>query len=237
MNKKIYYVILVILLALSVYQVWNFSFDYYWWSVSGLVCLVIWVWARKDIMAQLACFNQDKTRINLPARENPPLAQVDFDGQRQAYIDLVKLCCHRQKQDKILPFLTSLQADQVAEEGYDTLHTIIDFLWEEDYPFLVCLDWKQEVEDLDLWLRQILAQDYGVLSPDFPPYSDDTFLGDIFPAFNQALQDQGLQMGFIDTQSDEYVFVVHRLEDQEKVSDLVHKIGYAYFSMDNEEMA
>lgn len=36
-------------------------------------------------------------------------------------------------------------------------------------------------------------------------------------------------MGFIDTQSDECVIVVHQIDAKEKVKSAVNKIGYKYF--------
>ena len=45
----------------------------------------------------------------------------------------------------------------------------------------------------------------------------------------KPLREKGLQMGFIDTESDEYIAVLHKVDDKEKVIKVVNNIGYAYF--------
>ncbi len=169
-----------------------------------------------------------------PTRTNM-IQQPDFETQRQAYMELTKLCCSDKNQTDILSFLSKLQYSQ-DENDYDTLHTIIEFLGDNDYPFIVSLDWKQEVVDFELFLNEILQRNYNGLRVDFPKYNDNDFLPNVFNGFNEALQKHNLQIGFIDTQSDEYVFVVHQVCDKAKVTQLVNDIGYYYFDTKEEDI-
>jgi len=51
----------------------------------------------------------------------------------------------------------------------------------------------------------------------------------VFKDFDQPLRKEGLQIGFIDTQSDEYVIFIHKIADRQKIEKSVQKIGYKYF--------
>ena len=50
----------------------------------------------------------------------------------------------------------------------------------------------------------------------------------MFLDYDKALRKRGLQFGFIDTQSDEYVIFIHRIEDRLKAEEAVNKLAYKY---------
>ena len=49
---------------------------------------------------------------------------------------------------------------------------------------------------------------------------------------DKILRTYGYQYGFIDTQSDENVILIHRILDEKKVKKLVSEIGFNYFIAD-----
>ena len=72
------------------------------------------------------------------------------------------------------------------------------------------------------------------LSIDLPNESDyeenaSVSFDNVFEDFDKLLRQKGLQMGFIDTQSDEYVIVLHKTTDKDKVENTIKEIGYDYY--------
>lgn len=48
----------------------------------------------------------------------------------------------------------------------------------------------------------------------------------VFKDFDKAINNKGYQLSFIDTNSDQYVIVVHKIEDLQKAKSAIRKIGY-----------
>ena len=67
--------------------------------------------------------------------------------------------------------------------------------------------------------------------PNSENYDEDATVSEnnVFEEFDQPLRENGLQLGFINTQSDEYIAVLHKIQDKEKVEKAVMKMGYEYY--------
>ena len=60
---------------------------------------------------------------------------------------------------------------------------------------------------------------------DYGPRASVSF-DNVFKDFDNAINAIGFQLSFIDTNSDQYVIVVHKIEDIEKANSAINKIGY-----------
>ncbi|PIE46430.1 MAG: hypothetical protein CSA42_08615 [Gammaproteobacteria bacterium] len=69
---------------------------------------------------------------------------------------------------------------------------------------------------------------------DFPKYNEDDTFADVLDDCNHCLKKHDLQMGFMEMDSTDYVFVVHKVCDREKVGQLIDNIGYYYFETGEE---
>ncbi|MEJ8597573.1 hypothetical protein JSO62_02525 [Riemerella anatipestifer] len=163
--------------------------------------------------------------------ENRPFLN---EVQKNAYKELVELCINSNpKKNDVITFIEKLK-NYDNDSGYCTTQDYItDFLYNNNISFILRLDWKAGIEDLEWGLSSSLKENFNV-SIDLPKESDyeentSVSFDDVFEDFDKLLRQKGLQMGFIDTQSDEYVIVLHKIADKNKVEKVIKEIGYDYY--------
>ena len=163
--------------------------------------------------------------------ENRPFLN---EVQKNAYKELTELCINlNPKKNDVITFIGKLKNYDNDSEYYTTLNYTTDFLDNNNIPFILRLDWKAGIEDLEWVLKSSLKENYN-LSIDLPNESDyeenaSVSFDNVFEDFDKLLRQKGLQMGFIDTQSDEYVIVLHKTTDKDKVENTIKEIGYDYY--------
>ncbi len=158
-------------------------------------------------------------------------------SKRDAYQELARLCVHSNYQSDVLEILQKLEDYEGDEEYLTTLNYLMDVLIEKEYYFILSLDLSSGGEDLQYFLEKILQDHYKGICVKFPAFDEDDAIGNmtILEDFSKCLNTYHLQIGFIDTQSDEYVFFVHELKSSQRVEELVNIIGYDYYVMINNE--
>lgn len=164
-----------------------------------------------------------------PIRDRLPLS----DSQKQAYQRLTECCVHNESDlRKISTFIETLGNYEGDADYLTTLNYFMEFLEKEQLNFMMSMDWKAGVEDLEWLLSTQLQRQYKLhLELPTPDQYDEmatVSVNDVFEDFDRVLRQNGLQLGFIDTQSDEYVAVLHRINDKEEVKEAVAGIGYGY---------
>jgi len=99
------------------------------------------------------------------------------------------------------------------------------------------LDWKQDLETLEWYIESALKNNFGLEAnlPSEDQFEDNISVShdNVFEEYDKPLRDINFQMGFIDTNSDEYVILIHKTEDKEKVEKAVNKIEYPYFEINH----
>jgi len=163
--------------------------------------------------------------------ENRPFLNV---VQKNAYKELTELCIDlNPKKNDVITFIEKLKNYDKDSEYYTTLNYTMDFLDNNNILFLLRLDWKAGIEDLEWVLKSSLKENYN-LSIDLPNASNyeenaSVSFDNVFEDFDKPIRHKGLQMGFVDTQSDEYVIVLHKITDKDKVEKVIKEIGYDYY--------
>ncbi len=119
-------------------------------------------------------------------------------------------------------------------DNYDRLHDFISYQHEENAEFFIHLDWKSPIEELDDALSTIFKFYQPKIKAKLPTakdFDEDDGVGSegIFITYDKALREHGLQFGFYDTDCDEYLLVVHKIEDAKKMKELFLEIGGDYF--------
>lgn len=153
--------------------------------------------------------------------------------QKMAYQQLTELCVYKNSSKvKILKCIEKLRNYDDDDEYYTTLNYFMEFLEEKNINFIMRMDWKAEIEDLEWFLQKNLKDNYDV-KPNVTKaknYDENASVSSngVFQDYDQSLREKGLQFGFIDTQSDEYIVVLHKMEDKEKIETAVNQIGYDY---------
>jgi len=156
------------------------------------------------------------------------------DVKIEAYCELTALCVHDEKERaEINRFIETLRDYDGDEDYLTTLNYFMSFLDARRFHFIMRMDWKVEVEELEWLLRTTLKKHYNLSLnlPDPTRYGQDASVSatSVFEDFNRILGEKGLQLGFIDTQSDEYIALLHRVKDRKRVEKAVKNIGYAYY--------
>ncbi len=160
----------------------------------------------------------------------PPINDI----QKTAYCELTALCVHDEKERaEINRFIETLR-DYDGDAYYlTTLNYFMDYMDIKKFTFIMRMDWKLEVAELE-WLLETRLKKHYNLSLNLPnpaSYGQDASVSatGVFEDFNRVLGEKGLQLGFIDTQSDEYIALLHRVKDRKRVEKAVKNIGYAYY--------
>lgn len=154
-------------------------------------------------------------------------------SQKKAYQELAELCLLDDKKKVLVSeFIDTLKNYDKDENYYTTLNFVLDYLESNDVHFIMRMDWKSEIENLEWLMQRVLKENYSSLSIELPSdYDEDLCVANdgVFEDFDKPLRQKGLQLGFIDTQSDEYIALIHKTGEKEKVAKAIAEIGYGYF--------
>ncbi len=154
--------------------------------------------------------------------------------QKQGFIELVKICLPEGYHKNLIGSINFLKDFSNDDYYMTSLNYLLEHLENTDIQLLTALDWKEEVEELRLSI--ILALDlnfdidFDFIEAGLGSYPDSANISSkgVFLDYDKALRKYGLQIGFIDTQSDEYVIFIHRTKDKLLAEQAVKKIGYKY---------
>lgn len=165
----------------------------------------------------------------------------DIETQKLGYLELGNICLGASKRSEFSKFINDLQDYTDDEEYMTTLNYVIDCLYQKGNYFIICLDWKQEISSLSHGVGYNLTENFD-LSIDLPQedkYGERASVSfdNVFKDFDKAINENGFQLSFIDTNSDQYVVVVHKIEDIEKVESAIQKIGYDCLSSNSRKIS
>lgn len=159
-----------------------------------------------------------------------------IETQREGYLALAAISLSETRRNEFESFISSVDDYNGHDDYYTTLNFVMNWLNEQGIAWTCALDWKSEISLLRSKIEQQLAGNFAA-EVDLPdPASFGAYASVskplVFVAFDEALREFDFQFGFIDTESDEYVLFVHRVEDAAAAREAVEKIGYRY--MDRE---
>ncbi len=123
---------------------------------------------------------------------------------------------------------------QYNEDDWDILYGLNDFVMETNIDVLIYLDYKSEIEELEYQINSILKVNYPYYNIELPPasnYNEEACVSDygVFDDYSYALRKGGLQLGFIDTDGDDYMIIVHKTQDRNTIDRLITTVGFDYY--------
>jgi len=155
-----------------------------------------------------------------------------IEEQREAYLKLLRLCT-KEESNKLILFFFALNDYEGDNLYLTTLNYVMDYLDEEQVHFIMRLGWKATIEDVVWRVEGSLKNNFDKMIelPKVEDYPKRTSIShdNVIQDFQDALNKISLQMGFIDTKSDEYIILLYKIEDKVTVESLVNKIGYNFF--------
>ncbi|MCL5246922.1 hypothetical protein M4I21_13955 [Cellulophaga sp. 20_2_10] len=240
MKAKTYYILCVVLIIVLIAAgyLFNFSFRYLLFSIGSIV---FYLWNRNDFISKKRVLNKGIPALKSATKQQQQKQQQFVyptinvtPAEIQGYIKLAKLCCSIDTQNKLSLFLNTLNSYNNEDEYTTTLNRVMEYLDDNELFFIMSLDWKQDIETLD-WRIERALQDNFNLSVDLPipeSYGPNASVAHdaVFKDYNKPLVHIDFQIGFINTNSDEYVILIHKIKDTKKVKQAVNAIGYEYFN-------
>lgn len=92
------------------------------------------------------------------------------------------------------------------------------------------------LNDLEYFIDRAVQKHFGlsISLPNSEVYGADTSISsaDVLNDYDDCLRTYGLQIGCIDTESDEYVLFVHKIEAIDCIDEAVQIIGFDYYEID-----
>src|SRR5690606_30527894 len=120
------------------------------------------------------------------------------------YKDLTELCVFNDtNKSKILHFIETLKNYDNAYDYYTTLNYFAEYLDANKFGYIMRMDWKAGIEDLEWLLNSVIKENYDlkITLPNPENYDEDLTVSEdgIFEDYDKPLRENGLQLGFIDT--------------------------------------
>ena len=159
-----------------------------------------------------------------------PETKKDIETQKEGYLELGEICLNESNRAEFANFINTLEDYTDDEEYMTTLNYVIGTLYQKGNYFIIHLDWKQEITSLTHGVDYTLKENFKqqIELPKQEDYGEKASVSykNVFKDFDKAINKIGFQLSFIDTNSDEYIVVVHKSEDLEKAKSAILKIGY-----------
>jgi hypothetical protein len=166
---------------------------------------------------------------------------TNIETQKEGYFDLIKLCLGDNRREEVSSFIDTLQDYNGDSNYYTTLNYVKEYLDNNGIHFIMALDWKQEIADLVWRINSSLKDNFNtkIDLPSPKDYGDNASVSakNVFQDFDKSIQKENFKLGFIDTNSDEYVIIVHKLSDESEVNEAIKKTGYFYLDVNSPKIS
>lgn len=171
-----------------------------------------------------------KSSTNIQVNDKLHELGKDIETQRQGFLELSEICLNESNKSKLAEFIETLKDHTGDEEYITTLNYVIDWLYQERNYFIICLDWKQEITSLTHVVNHILTENFNQQielpkQEDYGPKASVSY-DNVLKDFDKVISKIGFQLSFMDTNSDQYVVVIHKIEDRDKAKNAIQKIDY-----------
>lgn len=150
--------------------------------------------------------------------------------KRDAYAELCRLCLNDLDYLEALKLISKLNDYDNHYEYCSTLNFVIEKLRNKGILLFIAMDWKQEIYDLETYIKSILKRSYSIayeilsINP-FDITKSISTMG-VFEFYNEKLKTYNLEITLINTDGDEYVFIIHQIKDKRVVENNIELIGY-----------
>lgn len=155
--------------------------------------------------------------------------------EKNGYLALLEICHIGDQKNALFSFFQQLKDYSFDDDYMTTLNYVMEHLDRHHIFFLMALDHKSDIATLQWRVEKALKHNFAITIklPDIDQYAASMSIssGHVLQDHNQALESKGFRIGFIDTESDEYVIFIYKIENQEKVEPAVNDLGYQYFRL------
>lgn len=164
--------------------------------------------------------------------ENPTYdSTASFHLQEiKGYRELSDYILGAQYQKQFNQFLDTLKNYNGDETMYTTLNVVLDYIEVNKIPFLIRKGQDNGGFRSSSEVKEFALENFGMVidiskADDMFEWNDPN----LSTASDSLLRLTGLQYGYVNTQSDENIILIHKIKDRDVIKKLVNKIGYPYF--------
>jgi hypothetical protein len=164
--------------------------------------------------------------------ENPTYdSTASFHLQEiKGYRELSDYILGAQYQKQFNQFLDTLKNYNGDETMYTTLNVVLDYIEVNKIPFLIRKGQDNGGFRSSSEAKEFALENFGMVidiskADDMFEWNDPN----LSTANDSLLRLTGLQYGYVNTQSDENIILIHKIKDRDVIKKLVNKIGYPYF--------
>lgn len=103
--------------------------------------------------------------------------------------------------------------------------------YEASFSFIRSFDWKALTSELISFVRFALEENYGcIVDIDTSVFKNDSIISNkgVLTSIDKKLNSAGFALGYLETESDEYVLFVHKFEDKELMKEIGKTIQHEY---------
>lgn len=170
----------------------------------------------------------ESRKVFVSRRKLKPLSKKKKEGLNK----LAKLCLNPQDLIVFTELISKLNDYDGHWQYYTTLNFVMRHLDENQIHFIMALDWKADIKDLYWRINAALINNYSreIELPNVNKYAGNASVSydGVFDDFRNSLNTYNFELGFIETDGDEYVILVHKKINTNEVSQAVSDIGYKY---------
>jgi len=179
-------------------------------------------------MGLLEFFKKQSSNLNPPQKIDEPIDDIEI--QKEGYLELINVCVEESIRKYLVAFFSTLKNHNEDCDYMTTLNFVLDQFFQKGVHLFIVLDWKQEIQDLKSGLDSSLRDNFNIIidlpAPDKYGEQQTVSHKNVFNDYDQTLRKINFQLSFIDTNSDEYVIVVHKTKDELAAIKAIKKMGY-----------
>lgn len=231
MSNRTYYIVLLLVLiiyfVLAKFYFTNGKFII-WCAVPVVIFIIC-----KDAFTGIKWFQGQPTVKHTPVVA--PVAVPVSDDVKQGYRELLHLLVAPAYHAVLESAIQNLKTIDDTNDENTPLYSLAQLADENNIAFIMGLDWKAAIEDIEWRISSALKQNFDtvITLPDpgqWPPRTSISADG-VIATYNNTLKANGFELGLIDTQSDEYILLVLKNGQQEQVRAAVKLTGYNYINV------
>lgn len=149
---------------------------------------------------------------------------------KENYLNLGQACLNEEQFSEFQSFVKTLKNYNGHWKYGTTLNYVKEFLNQKKIFLFLVLDWKAEIADLNWILNSAFEKNFNktieLPSPkDYPERASVSF-DKVFCDYKKALNKSDFDLSFIDTDSDQYVLVLHKTSVKGTISEYINGIEF-----------
>lgn len=149
---------------------------------------------------------------------------------KESYLELAQACLNEEQLSEFQSFVKTLKDYNGHWKYGTTLNFVNEFLNQKKIFLFLVLDWKAGIADLNWILNLTLENNFNqkveLPSTDNYPERASVSFDNVFCDYKNALNKSDFDISFINTDSDQYVLLLHKLSEKDTVSESITGIEF-----------